>query len=175
MYFNYDILSCILDKINNFDDKINFCKVDKELYLKNYENIIKFKIKKYIYKDYTRFYRYLNRYYYNINELTELIRYTLIYLSSQTIWMNQTCGTYDLRFIFELLSNENNIEDKQVEKLHYGFYNHFYFHLKNSIVKKNREKTKSNLQNISILTVLHNNFYPYRQKNKESNNYIKLH
>jgi len=175
MYLNYDIMKCILDKINNFDEKINFCKVNKELYSSNYKKIMKKKIKEYIYKDYTIFFRFLNRFNYNENELNELLRYTLINFSLPTIWIDRTNGLYDLRFLFEIfLLNNNILQDKEIEKLHNTFYNTFYFPLKNAIVINNRKESKLNLQKISFLKTLHNNIHPYRKKNKESINFKKI-
>ena len=174
MYLNYDIMIHILDNINEFVDKINFCKVNKQLYLKNYEGIIKGKIRIYIYNDYNRFYKYLNRFNYTLNELNELLRYSLIHLSSQTIWMSHQNGTYDLRFIFELLYNNSELNDEEIKKLHKNFFKFFYYSLKQAIVKDNRKLSKYNLLCIPRLISLHNNFIPHRKKNKESINYINL-
>lgn len=171
MYLNNDILSEILLNIENLQDKINFCKINKEFYKIHYKNIVKYKIKNFIYKDYYNFYKFLNLYTYSENEIINLIKYTLKYLNFYIIWKSYGCGTYDLRFIFELMCKIKHNDN--LYKIHLNFYNYFYPYLNKCIVPYNREISKEKLINLDFFTIFKKNFIAF-PKNKESMNYINL-
>ena len=171
MYLHNDILGEILLNIENLQDKINFCKINKEFYKNNYQTIVKYKIKNYIYKDYLKFYKFLNSFNYNEKEIVNLIKYTLTNLSSYTIWTSQTCGTYDLRFIFELMCKIKNEED--LYKIHHNFYLHFYPYLNKCVIPNNREKSKQKLIDSNYFSIFRKNFRTC-PRNIESSKFIGL-
>lgn len=172
MYINNDILQIILRNIPNHQDKLNFCQINSEFYRLNYKNIAKYKIKRLIYYDYPKFYKYLNHYSYDSHDLTELIKFVLIYLNSFTIWMSHTSGTYDLRYIFELMCKLDTYDDS-VFKTHENFYRHFYPRLVQNIIPKNRSRSIANLRKSAYFSIFNKNFIAV-PKNAESSNYINL-
>ena len=171
MYLNNDILEEILVNIEDLQDKINFCKINRDFYNNNYKNIVKYKIKDFIYKDYLKFYKCLNLFTYEEKEIIYFIKHTLKYLNFQTIWISHICGTYDLRFIFELMCKIK--KDDDLYKIHENFYNHFYPYLNRCIIPNNREISKTNVIDINHFSIFRKNFRACK-KNIESTNYINL-
>ena len=173
MFLTLDVLELILYKIINLNDKINFCKIDKELFINNYEKIMKKRIIKFIYNDYNQFYKYLYCFQYDKNELNELFKYSLVHLSSKTIWINRTWGTFDLRYIFELLVNGIDLDLDSIKELHSGYFRLFYNEFKQIIVKNNRTESKLNLLNYKSMYSLQYDFQPFL-KNKESIEFVRI-
>lgn len=165
MYLPYDIQLLILNKVSKTKDKINFCRAWKELYVTEHERVLKAMIKDYIYKDYVKFRRFLRNFTYTQSELNEIIVETLRpnRLNSAIIWTSFTCGSYDLRFIFELLCVDKQYLTNDAYNTYDNFYRHFYPRLRSEIVPNDREQSKLNVQKNTYYTVLKPNFVPYNK------------
>ena len=177
IYIDQNILSIILDNIKNNKDKINFCKCNKDLFNCYYKDLVKLNIFKLNNISYFYFYKMLYKFNYSQNELNNLLKDTIIYLSNTWkregyIWVSQTCGVLDLRFIFEVQVKGGIIDDSKVEKLYESFYNYGYKYLKKFIVKNDRKSSIYNVQR-SHCTTLYYNFKPFL-KNKNSKNFISI-
>tara|TARA_B110000208_G_C11400316_1_gene295680 strand:+ start:28 stop:558 length:531 start_codon:yes stop_codon:yes gene_type:complete len=175
MYFPYDILLYIYNNITNIKDKINFCKINRELYnnnITNIKNTIKLEITDYIYKDYIKFFKFLKYFDYEQYQISNFITHTLTNMRSHTIWTSKTCGTYDVRYIFELMCLDE-IRNKDVYKIQDNFYRHFYPILTDNIITNDRKNSKLNIVKNNFFTIFQSNFKPC-PKNYESSKYINL-
>ena len=171
MYLPYDIQLIILNKIKEPKDKINFCYASKELYVNNFKDMLdmlKPNIKKYIYKDYYKFRLFLQNLTYTQSEINEIIVEILNRINSAILWVSHTIGSYDLRFIFEILCVDSQYLSNDSYKTYGNFYRHFYPKLKSDIVLNNRNQSKINIQKSKFFRVLQPNFRPW---NKKNNNY----
>lgn len=140
---NDDLLNIIYEKLNLFD-KLNFIKNNKYVY-----NLFKIDIKKHIIinllnKDYPKFYYFFNKYKFN-SEFNNLLFKKAI-SDIKTAWGgNGTMGYYDLRYIFEIMFNESNINEYTTKLINNHFYIFFYNNIKNCIIYNNRSKTLNNI------------------------------
>ena len=140
---NDDLLYKIYDMLNTFD-KFSFIIINKYIF-----NLFKIDIQKYgiinlLNKDYPKFYYYFNKYNFD-SEFNNLLFKKAI-LDIKTVWANYgVCGFYDLRYIFEIMFNESNINEIKIDILNNHFYTYFYRNLKNCIVYNNRFETLNNI------------------------------
>ena len=140
---NDDLLYIIYEKLNS-SDKFNFIKINKYIY-----NLFKINMQKYgiinlLNKDYPKFYYFYNKYKFN-SEFNNLLFKKAI-SDIKIVWGgNGTMGYYDLRYIFEIMFNESNINEYTTKLLNNHFYIFFYNNLKNCIVYNNRPKTLNNI------------------------------
>tara|TARA_B100001123_G_C15197431_1_gene981908 strand:+ start:543 stop:1058 length:516 start_codon:yes stop_codon:yes gene_type:complete len=142
----------------------NFIRTTKKIYLKFGKEKFKKKfmnfvlVKKYLNNDYNKFKYYIQHL--NEDELNKIL--ILSVNNIETVWLNETCGFYNLKYIFECIYNGGNIND--INNLnHTGkhFYRFFYNNILINIVKDNREETQKNVDNCVVLKNLHTQFRPY--------------
>lgn len=136
---NDDLLYIIYEKLNS-SDKLNFIKINKYIYNLFKIDMLKYCIINLLNKDYPKFYYFFNKYKFN-SEFNNLLFKKAI-SDIKTVWSyNGTNGHYDLRYIFEIMLIENNLDESSIEILNNHFYIFFYNNLKNCIIYKNRVET----------------------------------
>ena len=99
-----EIVNLIMDNLDRYEDKNNFSMINSFIY-KNYHKRVKiYKLEKYLNKDYIRFYNLLQIYEYDKEDLEYLKKICIKSVKeSPNVWLNDTVGYADLRFIFELM------------------------------------------------------------------------
>lgn len=130
----------------------------KKKFKEKYRNIIF--LKKYLNKNYDKF-KYLIKYV----EKKDLDMIFILALNNiQTVWSDQVCGFFDMKYIFECIFHGchiNNIDLLKRNGLH--FYKYFYDDIVKTIVEDDREKTQYNIDNCKKLKALHSNFIPFNK------------
>ena len=149
----------------NLTSKIYFSQMNQYIYDYYKNELIKYKIYNYINYDYLNFYNFLQKFQYTIHEINEFLEISL--KDIPTVYKNNICGFYDLKYIFELLFINQNylLSDNEIKKINLHFYIHFYKKLKN-ILHKEREICKENIEKTKYLISLHRNFNGYYKSNK---------
>jgi hypothetical protein len=196
----------IYEKIYKVKDKHNMIQVNKyfnnlfqddfnKYYVKKLLNtdFNKYYVKKLLNTDYLEFYKYLNKYDYEMDYLnTLLINATE---DIHTVWSQYVSGTYDLRYIFELMYKgcvlKDNIEtmyqgsiikvnitsysDRRVNNDTRNIYKNFYKHIVQSIVYNDRHATLFNIEHSGVmLSALKQSYTYYKRGEYENKPYIKL-
>jgi len=163
IYISFDIIDLIMKKLN-LKSKIKFSQINQEIYNDYKNKLIKYKIYNYINYDYLHFYDFLQKYKYTIHEINEFLEISL--KDIPTVYKNNICGFYDLKYIFELLFvNQNHLlTDNEICKLNLHFYKHFYHKMKECL-DKDRENYKNNIEKTKYLISLHRNFNGYYKSN----------
>ena len=150
IFFNKDILEFIFINLP-IRERIKFIETNKFCYENFKKEIQKYKLILYANKDYINFYHTLNDYkyedYYEKLYIDKIVARCFMYIPN--VWATQTCGMYDLRFIFELIFNGYDPE-KEVKKYNIHFYIHFYKRIKDYL-SDSREKTLLGLEKDSYL------------------------
>ena len=167
IYVPNDIINIIIDKLNRYEDKNNFSMTNSFIY-KNYHKRVKiYKLEKYLNKDYIRFYNLLQIYEYEKEDLEYLKKICIKSVSEPpTIWLNDSVGYADLRFIFELMYHYDIINKYTINK---GYLPTIFFRdIKQCIVKNNRLLTLKNINNMGpdYILSLKKSFNPCSDKNK---------
>jgi hypothetical protein len=168
-----EIVNLIMDKLDRYEDKNNFSMINSFIY-KNYHKRVKiYKLEKYLNKDYIRFYNLLQIYEYDKEDLEYLKKICIKSVEEPpTIWLNDSVGYADLRFIFELMYHYNIINKYTINK---GYLPTIFFrNIKQCIVKNNRLLTLKNINNMGpdYILSLKKSFNPCSDKNKDK--WIKL-
>ena len=167
IYIPNDIINIIYKNLPKLNDKMNFTKVNKFMFKNNYNKTQIYTLELYLNLDYLKFYNLINKYDYpkeDLEYLKKICFEALKYMN--TIWLNNTQGFGDYRFIFELLYKYDIINKYIIQKNTPHFYKHFYSFLDKSIVKNDREKTIENINNSDMLFALKRKFKPRSRKNK---------
>jgi hypothetical protein len=183
----------IYEKIDEIKDKHNMIQVNKYFNNLFQDDFNKYYVKKLLNTDYLEFYKYLNKYDYEMDFLNNL----LIKATEDihTVWSQYVSGTYDLRYIFELMYKgcilKDNIEtmyqgsiikvnitsysDIRVNNDTRNFYKNFYKHILQSIVYNDRQATLFNIEHSSVmLSALKQGYNYYKKGEYENKPYIKL-
>ena len=173
IYIPNDIINIVMDKLNRYEDKNNFSMTNSFIY-KNYHKRVKiYKLEKYLNKDYIRFYNLLQIYEYDKEDLEYLKKICVAAVSKQpNIWLNDTVGYADLRFIFELMYHYDIINKYIIQKDYLP--KSFFRDIKQCIVKNNRLLTLKNIENMNqdkILS-LKKSFNPCSVRNEDK--WVKL-
>ena len=173
IYIPNDIINIVMDKLNRYEDKNNFSMTNSFIY-KNYHKRVKiYKLEKYLNKDYIRFYNLLQIYDYEKEDLEYLKKICIKSVKEPTnVWLNDTVGYADLRFIFELMYHYDIINKYIIQKDYLP--KSFFRDIKQCIVKNNRLLTLKNINNLvpdNILS-LKKSFNPCSDKNKDK--WVKL-
>lgn len=151
-------------------NKFYFSILNKEFYQKfGGDNILKYKIEKFLNNDYNNFCLFLKKYEYDSNYLNRLAIKSIEELKS--IYGYRCGGFYDLRYIFELMMNDIILEDSLVKMINDKFYKAFYKNLKIYYYKDNKKINKINKKKIQ--QTLQNNFKIF-PKDIYSRSYLKL-
>ena len=167
IYIPNDIINIIYKNLPKLNDKMNFTKVNKFMFKKNYNKTQIYTLELYLNLDYLKFYNLINKYDYpkeDLEYLKKICFESLKYMN--TIWLNNIQGFGDYRFIFELLYKYDIINKYIIQKNTPHFYKHFYSFMDKSIVKNDRKKTIENINNSDMLFTLKRKFKPYSRKNK---------
>ena len=160
IYINDDIVYYIFNKLS-YKDKITFSHINKYTY-DEYKNSIKYNIFKYINTDYKLYKDCINRYKYNQNEIKDL---GLLAISDiRTTWGTLQTVYYDLRYIFELIMKNLDINDKDIQKINNK--------LNLQLILQEIENCKSfsraeTILNISKMPILHSLRYTFNNYDKE--------
>ena len=160
IYINNDIVYYIFNKLS-YKDKIAFSHINQYTY-NEYKNSIKYSIFKYINTDYKLYKNCINRYKYNQNEIKDL---GLIAITNmKTVWGSLQTDYYDLRYIFELIMKDLDINDKDIEKIN----NKLNLQIILQEVKNCRSFSRAQtILNISKLPMLHSLRYTFNNYDKE--------
>ena len=168
IFFNKDILELIFINLP-IRERIKFIETNKFFYENFKKEIQKYKLILYANKDYVNFYHTLNDYkyedYYEKIYMNKIIARCFMYIPN--VWATQTCGMYDLRFIFELIFNGYDLE-KEVKKYNIHFYIHFYKRIKDCL-SNSREKTLLEIEKDSYLFSLKR--YPKFRTDRNGENF----
>lgn len=113
IYINDDIVYYIFDKLS-YEDKVAFSHINRYTY-DEYKDTIKYNIFKYINTDYKLYKDCINRYEYNQNEIKDLG--IIAIKNMKTVWGSLLIGYYDLRYIFELIMKDLDIDHKDIKKI----------------------------------------------------------
>ena len=183
----------IYEKIYKVKDKHNMIQVNKYFNNLFQDDFNKYYVKKLLNTDYLEFYKYLNKYDYEMDYLNKL----LINATEDihTVWSQYVSGTYDLRYIFELMYKGCTLKDN-IETMYQGsiikvnitsysdirvnndtinFYKNFYKHIVQSIVYNDRQATLFNIEHSSgMLSALKQSYNYYKKGEYENKPYIKL-
>jgi len=160
IYINDDIVYYIFNKLS-YKDKVAFSHTNQYTYNK-YKNSIKYNIFKYINTDYKLYKDCINRYKYNQNEIKDL---GLIAITNiKTVWGSLQTDYYDLRYIFELIMKDLDINDKDIKKIN----NRLNLQIILQEVKNCRSFSRAQtILNISKLPMLHSLRYTFNNYDKE--------
>ena len=156
IYIDSNVIDIIFKKLN-YEDMIQFLQVNKYM-VKDYQNYIKYRIFDFINKDYRLFKGCFNRYAYNDKVIKELGIIALNKLN--TIWETKLTSYYDLRFIFELIMNNLNINDKDIIEANNSLNIRFILKKMNTCKSFNRFETIRKINNEPSLRSLHSTFHP---------------
>ena len=163
IFIDEDILDLIFQKLS-FEHKINFSQLSNFTYIK-YKDSIKYTVYKCINNDYHIFKRCFQRYKYSEEEINSLgidsVR------GIRTIWCHPiVCGHYDLRYIFELIYNGLDINNKDIIDNTNALNLHYIIKKIKQCVSFSRFETIQNINNEPVLRSLHMLFKPIGKKNK---------
>lgn len=157
---SYDILKIIINCLN-YKDNINLLKVNKYINSEFTEYIkIKFYylfIIKLVNKD-------LNKFKKEIILLKPIcMKKVFIYCLNNisTVWLNQTQGFYNMRYIFECMLIGCRVDKTIQYQFNYTgshFYQYFYLDLLNCINSNDKIIIQKNIDNCPNLKSLHSNF-----------------
>ena len=158
---NNDLILYIYD-ILHLSDKYNFIIINKNIYYLLRNDYQKHILIKLLNNKYDNYYYLLNNNNYDLKFINLLFEKAITNII--TVWSNNgTMGYYDLRYIFELMFLESNVNIDILYKNKH-FYEHFYFKIKNCIVNNDRKKTLNNINSGKYgLTSLQNNFQFFKK------------
>jgi hypothetical protein len=157
IYITDDIIKKILD-ILNLEDKISFTICNKTIYDKYYDNI-KVDIYKYVNNDYKYFKRCINTFKYDALTIKTLGLLSII--NPNIVWGGYKIKYYDLRYIFELIMKDLDINDIDIENVNTSINIRFMLNILKNCKSFNRFETKNNIQKEPSLKSLHNDFILY--------------
>ena len=174
-YISDDIINIIYNNLYIID-KINFTIVNKYMFTNYYNKTQMYHLDFFLNNDYIKFYNLLNKYDYekvDIPYLEKICFESIKFLNSDKyVYLNNTQGFGDYRFIFELLYKYDIINKYMIKQYSPHFYKHFYSFIEKSIVKNDRNKTIENINNSDMIFSLKRKFKPFSKKNKI--NWIQL-
>ena len=170
IYIPIDIIDIIYKKITKLKDKENFYKVNKSFYENYHEKTKMYYLELYLNIDYLKFYNLLNKYDYEKEDMEYLEKIcfeSIKFLNSDKyVFLNNTQGFGDYRFIFELLYKYDIINKYMLKQNSPHFHTYFYPDIIKSIVKNDRKKTIKNINNSQMIFPLKRKFIPCSYKNK---------
>lgn len=156
VYINDDIIDIIF-KYLDYNDMILFSHINSFL-MKKYKKTIKYKIFDFLNNDYKLFNRCIQRYSYNEREITTLFTNGIDGIN--IIWGTTMTGSYDLRYLFELIYKGVDIRSVDLS----GSVKEETLKMMVQAMKRSksfsRSETKKNINEEPILRSLHNSFKP---------------
>ena len=161
IYITDHIIKNIID-ILDLEDKISFTTCNKSIYEKYYDNI-KVDIYKYINNDYKYFKRCINTFKYDI--LTIKTLGLLAIINPNVVWGGYKTKYYDLRYIFELMMKNLDINDIDIVNVNTSINIRFILNTLKRCIGINRYETKVKIQNEPCLRTLHYDFALYPSYN----------
>jgi len=153
IYINNDIIHQIFN-ILNIDNQINFSYTNSFMYNLYYNNI-KYNIYRYVNKDYLLYKKCINRFNYNETQIKIL---GMLAISNPNPVFESTIKYYDLRYIFELIMNDLDINNPEIIYVNNSFNMRFILKTIKKCKSFNRFETKNNINNESSLRSLHSLF-----------------
>ena len=153
-YINDDIIHYIFNKLS-YKDKVTFSYINNYAY-NQFKDSIKYNVFKYINTDYKLYKDCINRYSYSQKEIKDLG--ILAITGMRTIWGSFQTGYYDLRYVFELILEDLDINDKDIREVN----NKFNLQIILQEIKKCRSfNRKETILNIRTLPMLHSLRYTF--------------
>ena len=165
IYINDDIIHNIFDNLD-FHDKISFSQSNNYMYI-NYYDKIKYYIYLYLHKNYKLYKECINRFKYDKSQIKMLGMIALSdpnTVKSLTIH-NNYITYYDLRYIFELIMKDLDINDPDIVNANESINMRFILNKIKKCKSFNRFETKNKINNESSLISLHTLFSPYIHNN----------
>ena len=162
---NIYITDDIIDKIFNnlsYNSKINFSQTNNYMYNNYYDNI-KYNIFLFLHTDYRLYKCCINRFKYDTSQIKIL---GMLAISDPKVIEKSQVGAsplkyYDLRYIFELIMKDLDINDCDIVNANESMSMRFILNKINSCKSFNRFETKNKINNESSLISLHNLFSPH--------------
>tara|TARA_B110000977_G_scaffold85855_1_gene114433 strand:- start:300 stop:830 length:531 start_codon:yes stop_codon:yes gene_type:complete len=162
IYITGHIIKNIID-ILDLEDKISFTTCNKTVYEKYYDNI-KVDIYKYVNNDYKYFKRFINTFKYDILTIKTLGLLTII--NPNVVWGGYKTKYYDLRYIYELIMKDLDINDMDIVNVNTSINIRFILNTLKKCKSINRYETKVKIQNEPCLRTLHYDFTLYPINNR---------
>ena len=165
VYICDDLIELIYLKIDprRTHDRLNLIKTNRHLYKKYYNTVVKMNIHKTLNRDYLGFFRFLNTFSYSNKEKSILLKGAL--KNTPVVWDNETCGIWDLRYIFELMYNGAYVDIQTKLSINQSVTGTMCGRITRCIFPGNRYKTMEALDRDDHLQSLHSYFVPYRKYN----------
>ena len=169
IYIPHEIVDIIFSKMP-YENKKKIVLINKYLYKKYNKKIHFYRLDKYLNNDYIKFYKLLNKYNYKEDKeyLEEILNLSINNIN--TIWKDDINGYYDLRYLFELIYEYNDMIEILNFQDSYNNNNHIKVMIINNIllcIKSSRSETLKQINdNTKYLSSLKNDFNPKSKKNK---------
>ena len=160
IYLDENILYNIIQNLN-LNDKMMFCKSNKKIYKIFYKDI-KYDIYDSL-NDYKLYREFMRRFEYDKYHL-EYIG-ILVLENMETIWINYN-EYYDLRYIYELIMKDLDINDIDIVNVNTSINIRFILNTLKKCKSINRYETKVKIQNEPCLRTLHYDFTLYPINNR---------
>ena len=173
IYISDDIFDIIFNNLS-FNEMINLSHTNKFLYNK-YKNKIKINIYSFVNKDYKLFRECIHRYNYDELYIKTLGIFAVSY--PNILWTSNMTGIYDLRFIFELIMKDLNINEEDIVNANKSYNIRFLLQRLNRCKSFNRFETINNINEdgyLKSLEILFRPKSPYIISNKNIQNYKKM-
>lgn len=154
IYINNDIIFHIFKNLS-YHSKINFSQTNNYMYDNYYENI-KYDIYFFLHTNYRLYKCCINRFKYDKLEIKILGMAAIS--KPNIIIMSEKIKYYDLRYIFELMMNDLDINDSDIINANQSINMRFILNRIKSCKSFNRFETKNNIQWEPSLRSLHKCF-----------------
>ena len=154
IYINTDNIKNILNFLD-LEDKISFTICNKTIYNNFYDDIKK-EIYKYVNIDYKYFKRCINTFKYDKQTIKTLG--LLAIANPNVVWGGYMVKYYDLRYIFELIMQDLDINDSDIININNHVNIRFMLITLKNCKSFNRFETKNNIQKQPCLRTLHYDF-----------------
>ena len=164
IYITDDIIDKIFDNLS-YNSKINFSQTNNYMYNKYYDNI-KYNIFLFLHADYRLYKCCINRFKYDTSQIKIL---GMLAISGPKVIEKSPLKYYDLRYIFELIMKNLDINDRDIVNANESMSMRFILNKINSCKSFNRFETKNKINNESSLISLHNLFSPHTHTNIHTN------
>jgi len=157
IYLDENILYDIIKNLN-LNDKMIFCKCNKKLYELFYKDI-KYGIYNTI-NDYKLYRQFMRRFKYDKSNILNIG--ILVLENMGTIWDEKYNEYYDLRFIYECILQNLDINNIKIKNSIKNNNIRYLLSVLNNCKSFNRFETQVNIDRVPCLTSIHSNFYILR-------------
>ena len=170
IYITDDIIVKIFNNLS-YNSKINFSQTNNYMYNNYYDNI-KYNIFLFLHTDYRLYKCCINRFNYD-KSLIKILG--ILAISSPKVIEKSPLKYYDLRYIFELIMKNLDINDRDIVNANESMSMRFILNKINSCKSFNRFETKNKINNESSLISLHTLFSPHTHTNTPTNIHTNTH